>query len=82
MADKGKLYNRTKALFSTRLIVLLDQFKEDFVSQLVAESIQDAVKVLYPITRFGRLQRAERKIVLDRIKNKIITYMEGDNGNF
>ena len=75
-----RVYNRTKALFSTRLIVLLDKFKEDFIAQLVAESIQDAIKTLYPIVRFDRLQRTERKIVLDRIRKKINNYF--DEGNF
>ena len=72
-----KIYDRTKALFATRLLVFLDKFKEDKTAQLIAESIQEAVKTLHPTNgEYGRVQRDNQKIVLDKIKQLIILYME------
>jgi hypothetical protein len=77
MAHENKIYNRTKAVFVTRFLVLLDKFKEDFVAQLVAESIKESIETLYPVNgKFARVQKNNRRIILDKIKKLIILYLE------
>ena len=71
MFTRVQMFNRAKALFSTRLLVLLDKYKEDFISQLVAESIIDALHTLYADNdKFDWMQR-DKKTALNKIKEGI-----------
>jgi hypothetical protein len=74
--EKDKVYYRTKVLFTTRFIVFLDKYKKDTVAELLAESLKEAVEIVYNDGRFGGLQRTERQIVLDRIVKKVSTLLE------
>lgn len=74
--EKDKIYNRTMALFSTRLLVLLDKHKENYVAELLADSIKSAVEILYPAYNiFDRMQKNEQHKTLDKIKTLLIDYL-------
>lgn len=73
MVEKDKVYIRTKVLLSTRLAVFLDKYKEDYVAELLSESIEDAVSILFPSNgRFSRVQRDNRRLVIMNIAEKIL----------
>jgi hypothetical protein len=75
---KEKVYLRAKALFVTRLLVLLDKFKADYVSHLVAESIKEAVCELYPDNgnaKFNKVQKQYRESIIEEIKTKLLSLL-------
>ena len=70
-----KIFNRTKALFTTRLLVFLDRYKEDCTAQLVAQSIKDAVEIFHADYGVDWMQRDKERETIDRIKGLLLKYL-------
>lgn len=74
MFNKDKIFKRTKAYFVARYIVFFNTFKIDFVAQLAAESIKDAIEQLYPDGRYN--QSNTRRVAIQKFKEKFLYFLE------